>query len=117
MSVYFLVSTMRVIDDKTNGLVLRNALPAAQKVCNAGAFLDFLATDTLPMNGSPQLRRQVALAENVIGNVGEFLEPHVRIKLDTLGNDRRGSVVLVDVGKPNSRWDVLDNESQSSCLA
>lgn len=71
------------------------------------ALLNSLATNTLPIDGSPQLSRQVTLAENVVGDVGEFLEPHMRIELDTLGNDWRGSIVLMNIAEPNSRRNIL----------
>jgi hypothetical protein len=47
------------------------------------------------------------LTEDVVGDVGEFLEPHIRIELDALGDDRRGTIVLMNIAEPNGRWDVL----------
>jgi hypothetical protein len=90
-----------------DSLVFRHALSTTQKFLNAGTLLNYFPTYTLPVDGSSQLRWQVALTENVVGDMGEFLEPNVRIKFDALGDHRRRSIVLINIAEPNSRWNIL----------
>lgn len=98
---------MQPTDDKADRLFLADTLTPGQELFDAQALVDGLATYTTPLDYRPQLRGKIALTKDVVGQVSELLQPDVSIKLDTLGDVGCTSVVSMDVGEPDCRWDIL----------
>jgi hypothetical protein len=60
------------------------------------------------MDDRSDLRRQISLAEDVVGDVGQLLElGALRLgELDALSNGWFNGVVKVHVGEPQRRWSI-----------
>lgn len=60
------------------------------------------------MHDGPNLWRQVALAKDIIGDVGQLLEPSAMrlVEFDALGDGCSSGVVKVHVSEPQRRWGV-----------
>jgi len=80
-------------------------------------LLDLLATNTLPRHAGPQPWVKIALRKDVVGEMGNLLEPEIGVELDALGGDRSDGIVQVNIAEPDGRVNVLNDQLQGRILA
>lgn len=103
---------MILTDDQTEGLVLRDTIAGSEQLEQVKVLFDSGTADALPADLGPLVLRDIALLEDV---VGEVCDPRVRrvssrvqcLDLDALLHDRRvGRGAGVVVAEPHSGRDV-----------
>lgn len=109
-------------NDKTKRLVLSDALASSQKLEQINVLFHLLATDALPTDFGTEVLCQIALLEDVVGEVGELGVGGATggvqgLELDALVYDgRRGGGTGVVVAEPGGGWEVRWMPHQLWCL-
>lgn len=104
------------VDDQPQRLLLTSSLAPGQHIFDAGILADFGAASLLPLDVRPKLVRQEAMAENVVGDMGQTLMGDGEVsEFEALADGLvfRGAV-NVDVREPENGREILDNELDSN---
>lgn len=77
-----------------------------QKILDFSVLLKLLSANALPVDYSPEVCREIARIEDVVGNVSKLFQPNMRVKLDTL-SDGCCRLVEVNIAEPDGRRNIL----------